>query len=393
MEEMVAVTFFVELPHVLPLEQDTAVLSMGERQGWQGWNGADIAHFVGAGAEGAFPADVVPEVRLVFRRTTVKTALPLQAADQAFGDFVEPVLRPRDRRARRRNLRRYQRKGVILEKSVVAMSFFVPGQSKRFRDDQGEWLLDRAERGLTTLNDFLSLLGVSAGDWRITPVNLGDLPAVLPVLMQSSDAEEMGRAVGMSFLFPLHDRLPAVTPTNQLSSELVEHTAWMTGEAVRERQPFLLVFRLLHQAVVDYASGRFPESILGLGTAFEVLVSVLITEAGRRRGWSPEELQGAADAPYRSRVKDHLSKATASTIDLDDPTSPWGRWWEDGYGLRNRVAHEGAEPGRAETERALDAGAELLVALRKRLAADDLTADLGEALAIELRRGEPLYRG
>jgi hypothetical protein len=381
MEEALAVTFILEMPHDLGLPESFSIGTIDSRpSGLESWSTQDLARF--ATVQGDLPPDTGPGTRMVFRRRSVRTAVPLEAADQAFRDWLAPILSETELERREADLAHYLEEGLTHPLTVVGLSRFVAASSV---PDEGleSWLHEQLEVALNDLNTLLATLGLVTGDWRIGPIAADQLPGLVPVILESSHGTEDQRS-GTTITLELHNQVPNLAD-QQLDPERIEAALGLWTAANHGEQPFFPAFQLFFEAGRFGAGGRRRESILILATAIELLVSTTLGEVGTRRGSSDEEIERARNDPPRTRVRKHLARALGIAIDLEADGDPFGRWWQTGYALRNRVVHEGARPSRAELEAAWAGAEEMLAGLKSALAGDQVTADLADALLIRLK--------
>jgi hypothetical protein len=135
---------------------------------------------------------------------------------------------------------------------------------------------------------------------------------------------------------------------------------------------------------VEGVGGRYSLAILQLGTAMEVLVSTLIREIASRRGIDVTNVLGPNGPGLRNLVVDHLPRYIGASVrhdDLDGTGHPMGWWWTSGYGLRDRVAHDGYRAHGGDAEDAVMAARHVVRWLGERLSAQSDTADLGDRLS------------
>jgi hypothetical protein len=122
-------------------------------------------------------------------------------------------------------------------------------------------------------------------------------------------------------------------------------------------------------------AGRPRHAVLESGTAIELLVYAAVREVTFESGKSLQQVEGVLASGFRNVTADHFARQFGFSGELDAASDSLGRWWRDGYELRNRVAHEGHDPTKSEATGAL-------------VAAEVLHHEFGVALA-----SHPLMRG
>lgn len=105
-------------------------------------------------------------------------------------------------------------------------------------------------------------------------------------------------------------------------------------------------------------------------------------------GMPEEEAERASRAGVKNKVRKYLAAMLGQEIDVDDSGNPWGRWFRDGYMLRNQAIHEGASVDHDAAERAFLQASAVFDELRERLVAVAPLSELGKMLEIYMRDGE-----
>ncbi len=292
---IVTPTFFLELPHDLRLPPRASLVLLEERgPGWDEWDDAAVARLTGAPPE-LFRGGAVPGTRLVFRRSKRRATLPLQAADEAFSDWVEPLLSPVEVVQRRERVGQAIERGFEAMTTVVALSRFIP-------DEDGHWLTDEARlaavfrAALADLNEYIVAQGTILADWRYSPVSPGDLPAILPCAAVRV-AELGGGAESNVVGLPIHDRFPSVNAGRLVDERWAIAAGDLVSAGRRGDQPFWPLLQLLHEVTGYRATGEYVSAVVTLGTAAEVLVATVVREAGLLRGELATDLRRLLDQP------------------------------------------------------------------------------------------------
>ncbi|MGA8365531.1 MAG: hypothetical protein WB709_13600 [Solirubrobacteraceae bacterium] len=342
-------TFVAELPYALPVPNDgQAVTYEMQTPAWSGWSGELVGRMLGSNAP-VFLDGQAPGTRITVRHVDVVEAMPLAMATEAFFDWVEPLLTAEEVQARREDLAKRKRDGFEVVRSVVALTRFVPrSEHPSTAEMTVGWLRALFQTALSDLNLILDALGLTASKWMVSAVSPRDLPALLPVIIESAHGNGRGGRLGSTFLLRLHDAFPAVPGRFAPRSAPVERAVALSKAANHGEQPFMLMFRLVHAAYGERLAGDPARAVVDLNTAIEVMVSALITEGGHSVGWDDARIKRATAERlgFRNRVVDHLAVLLGEKICLEKPQTPWGRWWQDGYAKRNAIVHSGARLSR-----------------------------------------------
>lgn len=380
MEEILVVTVVAELPSDLGIE-NVGVFSFEDAPPWEGWDApsmANLIHFLRP-----LEQNRRPEFRIMFRRARVRTRLPLQAADKAYSDWVDPLLQRRRRMYRRIAYTVLAAIGMREFITVAAITAFLPAHE--VAEDLGpSWIEQRTTLALAVLNEFLICLGVEANDPRVGPIYRTDLPARLPVLTEIQPVPTAWR-VGHNTMTTLHDWFPAVRP-RQRDPEHLDRAAALFRATHEGETPWFAVLELTHTARRDGMAGRYASAVLTAGTGIEVLVATIITHAGRLRGWPPARIDGILGSGLKNMVLDHVPRALDVRVDIDDPETPWGTWWLAGYQLRNAVAHRNHRPTESEAQSAVYAAMELVAEVGRVIDADPVLSELSLGLPTGVAR-------
>lgn len=389
-------TFMLELPRAVPVPHETqSVFFDTSTPGWSGWPAHLVGGLLGQGAP-SFPPDQAPGTRIVVRHTNVVGPVGLQAATEAFADWVEPVLSGPDAAARAADLEEWKASGFETVRSVIAITRFVPqSEHPRAAEMTTRWMRSLFETALADLNGMLEALGLTTRSWSLGTVTPEDLPALLPVLVQSSHAGSDGRPQGATLLLELHDAYPAVPGLFDPQLGPVEEAVALSNAANHGEQPFFLAFRYVRAAFAERLAGDPTRAVIDLNTAVEIIISGVLAEGGQAVGWDAARITRATAerTGLRNRLQDHLGPLVGEIIDTDDASTPWGHWWADGYAKRNAAVHRGVRITRIEADAAFDAGTDLVEHLTGRLSARDQLARVGDLLAISLGTAAPWEDG
>jgi hypothetical protein len=318
--------------------------------------------------------------RLHFWRQPVKAQMPLQAADLAAAEWTRELMSEEQWRAREASLQQAVENLIFKPVSVVAVTRIL--RRDRWPESQAEQqgvLEDELDAGIDFLNEFLLSLALVTRDLRMRPIARGDLPALCPVIIEAFPMQE-GRRVGVAFLREIHRQMPTQMYEADLSQDVVTAAAELTTFQRQGVVPFFLFYELMHTALVASAEHRYSESVISSGTAAEVLINTVIREASLMLGEDATRRDGILAAPFINRVTHHVPRYTGIAVDLQARQTPFGRWYQSAYLLRNEVVHGGTKPGAVTTQEACDAVSALAVALRDALRSRPDTELLGQQL-------------
>jgi hypothetical protein len=251
------------------------------------------------------------------------------------------------------------------------------------------WLLSQFRRALADFNGLLEALGFVLGRWDIGAIALRDLPAEIPVLIGATQKLPDGRPAGITFTARIHDAYPVFPEHFEPELQPTEEAAELSNGARHGAQPYMQVFRFIHAAESERLAGDATRAVIDLNTAVEVLVSVTLNEGASIAGLSPEDLRNANGAGPKNKVKKYLAKMFKEEIDITDPETPWGRWFSDGYLLRNEAFHEGVSLDRIAVERAFAQASGVVAQVKERLEANKALKSLGRKLSIDMQRHRP----
>ena len=200
MEEILAHTVIAELPNDLAVPH-AGIFAFETGPPWHGWDQASMSRLIGYSRP--LDPDRRPQFRITLRRVRVRTQLPLQAAEKAFGDWVSPLISRRARLTRRLGYALLSTAGLRPYVTVAAITAFLP--TVGLPDDVGPtWTNRRIDQALEVLNEFLVTLGIEANDARIGPIIRGDLPPRIPIVMETQPVPTAQRQGG-HVVVPMHN--------------------------------------------------------------------------------------------------------------------------------------------------------------------------------------------
>ena len=322
MEEILAFTVVAELPHDLALTNNLAVYAFEEAPPWTGWDENTMAGLIGYHGL-TLDLGRLPTYRIVFRRARVRSRLPLQAADKAFGEWVTPLL-SRWTRVRRR-LSYHVAAAIGLHELVTVAGITALLPTRQLPSDTGPtWTEHRVMLALEVLNDFLVALGVESRDARIGPISRSDLPAMVPITVETQPVPTPRRQGG-HWLAPLHGWRPVARGRARDIAE-AESAAALFRAAREHETAWFPVLELTHTARRDGLAGRYSAGVLSAGTGIEILLSTLVRKVGPIRGWSPQKIEGVLDCGLANILRIHIPALLHTTVDLADAATPWGHW-------------------------------------------------------------------
>lgn len=381
-------TFFLELPYGLPISAERATVTVDERDvHWEGWSDDQIASILTSEPENPFPPEFAPGTRIVVRHVKTIDRPPLLIAEEAFADWVDPLFTEPEAAKRRTERASHGDAGIGVVRSVVALSRFLPRTAHpRGEEITAGWLLAQFRQALSDFNGLLEALGFVLGRWDIGAITLRDLPAEIPVLIGATQKLPDSRPAGITFTARIHDAYPAFADHFGPQLQPSEEAARLTNAARHGEQPYMEVFRFVHVAESERLAGDAARAVIDLNTAVEILISVTLREGGPIAGLSEEELKSAESAGLKNKVKRYLARMVGEELDIANPETSWGRWFGDGYQLRNEAVHEGASLDRNAVERAFAQAGEIIAEVKDRLERQEHLRALGKQPSIDIRR-------
>jgi hypothetical protein len=249
---------------------------------------------------------------------------------------------------------------VRIARTVVRAIRIAPHETGEF---DTEWVRGQFDVALDLLNDFLMLLGEAAEDLRIGPVTPTELPSEIHG-MEADFRDGLPLDWRPFTLRTYRDQPPDGV---DLPAGTIERALDLVGEP-GEVRPFFPAFEMSAAAHRSLFAGRLRHAVLESGTGIELLLYAAVREVAFGSGSSPKRVENILAAGFRNVVVDHFAPQFGFSSDLDVATDALGRWWRDGYTLRNRVVHKGHQPSKPEVVSAL-------------LAAETLNHELGLVLA------------
>lgn len=384
-------TFFLELPHALPISAERATVTVDKRsEHWESWSDDQVATILTREPESPFPPEFVPGTRIVVRHVRTTDRPPLLVAEEAFSDWVDALFTAGDAAERKARREAWGEAGVGVVKSVVALSRFFPRSAHPRGDEMtAGWLLSQFRLALADFNGLLEALGFVLGRWDVGAIALRDLPAEIPVLIGATQKLPDGRPAGITFTARIHDAYPVFAENFAPPLQPTEEAAELSNGARHGEQPYFEVFRFIHAAESERLAGDATRAVVDLNTAVEILVSVTLREGGPISGFTAQELEGADSSGLKNKVKKYLAQMFGEEIDIADPSAPWGRWFTDGYQLRNQAVHEGLPLGREAVERAFSQASEVVAEVKDKLNDRDELKALAQKLSIDMRGRTP----
>ena len=372
-----AVTNLLEVPIFLPLPEESQLfLAEPRREAWEGVPSEATGKVLLLPPGQHLDEEHIATTRLVFRSTSVRSRLPLQAADVAFGDWVEPLVSERLRRRRARTLKRMTKRGMTTPVSVVAGTRLLPRTV--WEEGDHDELIDRAlDFCVSYLNEYIVSVGVVTGDARLRPIAKGDLPITCPVILEAVGLQDR---VGTTFIRRIHESYPHFSAVRRLPADVCAAAARLAAAGRSGDEPLFLFYELFHGAQTALLHRQSTQAVVLCGTATEVAIDVVLSEGLTLEGFSVEDVAKELRRPFAARVEAHLARITHVELDRSQPTNPLGGWWRDAYSVRNQVVHDGYRPTHDEAQLVVQATAELISALSKGLRSQKAKVNLGDRL-------------
>jgi hypothetical protein len=233
-----------------------------------------------------------------------------------------------------------------------------------------DWVRGQFDIALDLLNDFLTLVGEAAEELRIGPVAPIELPSEIHG-MKADFRDGLPLDWRPFTLLTYSDQPPEGL---DLPSGTIERALDMVPEPEAPR-PFFPAFEMSAMARRSLFAGRLRHAVLESGTGVELLIYAAVREMAFESGKSLERIEGILDAGFKNVVIGHFAPHFGFSSDLEAATDALGRWWRDGYSLRNRVVHEGHQPTKPDVVGALIAAVTLNNELGLALASNPLTRE------------------
>jgi len=376
--EVAALSWIVELPRDLGLEEDLGPLLINNQLELDGWSGRyeELPEW----SEGQ--PDGVPVKRLRFRRAYVDIGMPTAATDIAFGDLRR--LEGTEKRAYEKGLRKRIKAGAKEWKTVCQLTRWYAGD---LIPDPPEDALNPEESSpirtdfvgmLNDLDLWLQAYGVSSGQVDIGSLALHDLPALVPWVVNVAASPD-SRPTVRSGMLPIHARMPDLLPAEgNIAASRAASLLMVQGP---EAFPFFLPLSLLYQAQGHSLAGRGRQAVIDMGTAVESLVSTTIKEAMRVRDHSPEQIEAVFEKQWKTIFNRVLLETLG--IEIGAGSAAHSKWWAEAYKMRTAVVHAGAPVTSEKSERAVARTWSLFEWIGERLRTQDDLVPLGEAIRLQ----------
>lgn len=355
---LVQVEFFLPLPFdcgksrggINRPEIDPDVRGHGRIPGWEDFTLHDYLGFDPLPDQGIWPTTA-----FYFRRVIERVHDPLRDLTGAFADILLPShSRLSLTRTRMGAKLRTPKEEVRVSRTALRLVRIASPPAPYITRG---WMREQYDLGMRRVSDFMVALGWAANDPAIGAIHQLDLPYVLAGFQTDLGAALTGGDGRREpFLFLNHRGLPVVQ--GEIDESVMALAMHLVPDPSRPR-PFMPVGEAFQAAIRSFSAGRVGQAVLEAGTSVELLVSVAVRELAPFNGYNDEKLDRVLGdrLGFKNRLIDHMGPLLEVEIDIDDRSAPFGRWWADGYLLRNRVAHRGYRPGIEETARALDAAA------------------------------------
>jgi hypothetical protein len=341
-EPVVHLGLYFELPFDLGLPFNHAVHLQDDPYGppFAGWDSFDAADYLGMSP--APPGGFPPSTTFAFRRWGIPTPIPTGTARRAFAaDFPRRIL-PRLRG--RWQAPRHETPITVVR--VDRLEQVVNGDFDRWRDQKVDGCLEQ-------LNAFILSIASVSRNRELYSLGVRDLPPLMLGYRREPLLAEGGKTAPRErFAFVLHERIPGDV---QLLTR-TDAEAALSISALREVIPFATAGDFLLSAWHEFDRGRYGQAAIDAATCIELLVVATIRELAPLAGHSQTKIDNIADGTNFSDKAHHFAKLIGFSGTPAKSADEFGRWWRDGYLLRNRAAHRGHRPAVTEVFEALDAG-------------------------------------
>ena len=238
----------------------------------------------------------------------------------------------------------------IITECEIIVSTSIPFEE--LMDSKEQILNQGFDIGLEKLNELILGYQLYSKDEYVYQLETEMLPPVIftkCVNANSSDVEELG-------LMVLHTN--GDNPNKKLEPEEFYDVQKYIDMLRNNSNPLLLSERLQLSARRSFRAGFFTEAIVLLQTSIEQFLRKSYKIMLEESGVPLKELEQALDIPFMRLIRTYYSSKLNFTWDIDDNTTPVGRWYKNVYELRNKVIHEGYLPDKTDIQSALDSALE-----------------------------------
>jgi hypothetical protein len=374
-----ALTFYLTLPRALPWPEDEVSVSGIERdRHWDGWSDDDVGELLGLspGDERELPSGLVPNTGIALRHCGVADLPETFVAAQAFGEGGGHEA---------------DQEAVTVVRTVAAVRRFIPRFAHPAASEMtGAWLHTQFRIGLADLNGFLEAFGFVYGSWTAGPVSLRELPSRVPAAFATTEGTSVNHHLGIDFIAQIHDGGPVAVEGFATDADVAARATALNNRAASAEQPYMLVFKFFASAESEREAGDLSRAVIDLNTAFELTVRLTLHHGNQLLGVPEAEALEAHEANLKLKVRRYLAEMLGKEIDTRDESGPWGRWFEDGYKMRNLAVHEGATLTSEDVERAFSQVSEVFADLQRSLETVPELTRLGRDFEIDPRPGPPL---
>jgi hypothetical protein len=225
------------------------------------------------------------------------------------------------------------------------------------------------ERVIRELNHLIRAFSFIIDDPMVHPVNKEELDFLIVYEFRDvATGDPWGRG-----LFPLHANIPRGLP---LPTEEQELQMYAVVFQQAHGHPFTKYREWLNRAKHSrYQRGDYEEAVIRLQTSVESLFFGLVYAIGVDAHLSAVEIDDrlARIESFSSLVKSILPAKLGGNWNVDAPTLPIGRYWQDLYLARNLVTHAGRHIDYYDMSRAFEAFDGLMEFVVERLLAQPRT--------------------
>lgn len=333
----------------------------------EGWEGFDLSAFLQL--HPPIPTPNMCSTTLAFRRALVPQMMSFDAVESAFPEVIRmsqlghPLWRRMLLRSPLHRIRlRLMRRPCAPRTVVHAIRIALPPEH---RTEEARWRDDQITTALRCLNDYLEALAGGRTNLAVGSVRVPDLSPLLfgyrLILPEAlSDPERRSE----HFAMVMHEYVPWSEPLTRDQAE----AAWQWSLA--RGQPLWMAMRWLRDAERSWIRESLEHAVIEAGTAIELAVADTIRSCGLRAGYSSDKITNVLAGDFAGRVRDHFAALLSFEPDPKSAQDTLGSWWREGYELRNRVVHEGHQPTRLESGRAVGAANALLDDIIDRILTD-----------------------
>lgn len=233
---------------------------------------------------------------------------------------------------------------IDVQRTRVEM-LYVTDSTVSLEDADVAEMFDRLLDHLNALVIAYLVLHHDARAYRVTPQSLQAVCLMRRVDLHSWSCDPQ--------LLGLHYDVPY--ENDALSDEQVAQLGWYALVIESEYNPFITAAELRHAATRELRDGFFRDAVIHAQSAVESMLGSLYVAIREIEGITAIAAeQERENLPFMRMVKREFASRLGGQWDVDDVSTPIGRWRSTAYQLRNKVIHAAYHPTYAETLDAIE---------------------------------------